>query len=130
MGDLLANFLKEKKIDSYQKMRLLLYLYHHPGAGLTLSELAQRLYLGSIYVVMDIVAELHGDGLIGVDEDRYSLDDEPGNNAMIQRLAKAFEDPLARQRIFEQVQQESRSDRAALEYPHLLTLSERLVNAF
>jgi hypothetical protein len=129
MSDLLANFLRDKKIDSYQKVRLLLYLYQHPGIRQTMQELAQKLYLGGMYMLADTMTELQGTGLIDCEGDYYTLCNDPAVNAMLQRLSKTFEDPVARQRILQQVKQGPQSERIPMEYPALI-LSERFMNAF
>jgi hypothetical protein len=114
MSELLTHFIKNKKINSYQKVRLLLFLYHHPCIKPTIPELAQKLYLGEIHILMNIMTELEVVGLIDCKENRYALGNDPAITAMLQRLSKTVDDPIARQRILQQISYESQSRRISV----------------
>ena len=44
MNDL-TEFIRVRRIDSFQKLRLLIFLYRHPESSWTSREIAERLYL-------------------------------------------------------------------------------------
>lgn len=104
MTEQLARFLRTRRIDSYQKLRLLLLLYRHTGKALSKQEITQRLHLGDIHILQSAINELQAEGMI-----RYNpnsgcvLQQNPELESALENLAQAFEDPLARQKILAQV---------------------------
>ncbi|MCI0527262.1 MAG: hypothetical protein L0Y56_07445 [Nitrospira sp.] len=103
MNSLVANFIQIKRIDSFQKLRLLLFLYQHPMVTGTSQEFAEWLYLADVLLLDKILADLHMTDLVDYIEGYYTLHDEPTVTSELQRLAKAFENPLARQELLDQV---------------------------
>ena len=88
-----------KQIDSYQKLHLLLFLYQHPEMKGTYQEFAERLYFGDTVLLAKILADLQLVGLVEQVDRRYKLCNKPAAKAYLQRLARAFDDPLTRQEI-------------------------------
>jgi hypothetical protein len=109
MNNRLVNFIREKNIDSFQKLRFLLFLYQHPKLTGTSRQFAKRLYLGDVSLLEKIIDDLRAAGLVNCIENRWILHDEPKIRRHLQHLTKAFDDPLARQEILEQVQNDKGS---------------------
>lgn len=86
-------------IDSFQKLRFLLFLHHHPNLQGTSQELAERSFLGHTPLFEILIDELHGAGLIERVGNRYKLHDQPEVKSFLQYLARLFEDPLSRQQM-------------------------------
>jgi hypothetical protein len=98
-----ANFIRVNRIDSFQKLRFLLFLHQHPASTGTSQEFAERLYLTDVVLLEKIVADLLRVGLLDCVEGRYALPSEPTVKAELLCLTKVFEDPLARQELLDQV---------------------------
>ena len=105
MNNRLADFIRTKRIDSSQKLRLLLFFYNHRDIQGTIQELAQQLYLGHTPFLDDILSDLQNAGLLDCIEDCYALRNEPDITSMIHTLAKTVEDPLTRQELLTHVTQ-------------------------
>ena len=103
MNEAIQTYIRAKNIDSFQKLRLLLYLYQHPHLKGTSQDLANRLHLGDILLIEKIIADLQQAGLIDRVENYYKLPDEPEVRLHLQHLAQAFEHPLTRQELLRQV---------------------------
>lgn len=103
MNAAITNFLRAKRIDSFQKLRLLLFLYQHPESSGTNQEFAERLYLGDVRLLEKITGELQAVGLIEDVEGRYTLRWEPALKSLLGDLARTFEHPLARQELLDQI---------------------------
>lgn len=102
MNNRLADFIRTRRIDSSQKLRLLLFFYNHNIQG-TIQELAQWLYLGHTPFLDDILSDLQNAGLLDCIDDCYALCKEPGITSMIHTLAQTVEDPLTRQELLDQI---------------------------
>jgi hypothetical protein len=103
MNEAVLTYIRVKNIDSFQKLRLLLYLYQHPQLKGTSQDLANRLHLADIPLIEKIIADLQQAGLIDRVENYYKLPDEPEVRLQLQHLARAFEHPLTRQELLKQV---------------------------
>lgn len=90
-----------RHIDSFQKLRFLLFLHYHPNLQATSQELAERSFLGHTPIFEILIADLHRAGLIERVGNCYKLHDHPEVRSFMQYLARLFEDPLARQQILE-----------------------------
>lgn len=88
-------------IDSFQKLRFLLFLHHHPNLQGTSEELAEHSFLGHTPFFEKLIAELHGAGLIEREGNHYKLHNQPEVRSFMQYLARLFEDPVARQKMIE-----------------------------
>jgi hypothetical protein len=98
-----ANFLHVKHIDSYQKLYVLLFLSRHSELITTSRQLADQLYLGDLSLMEEIIDDLCIEGLLDNVAEHYVLHCEPDTAVSLQCLAEAFEDPLNRQQILDQV---------------------------
>ena len=103
MNNIVANFIHVKHIDSYQKLHVLLFLSRHSELIATSQQLAEQLYLGDLPMLEEIIDDLCGEGLVDNIADHYVLHHEPNTELSLQCLAEAFEDPLNRQKILNQV---------------------------
>jgi hypothetical protein len=100
----IADFIQGKRIDSFQKLRLLLFLYQRPEVTKSLQQLAERLYLGHLPLLERIINDLRLAGLVERVGSHYQLSDDPQVRSYLKVLAETFDDPLARQQILAQVQ--------------------------
>lgn len=105
MKDVVANFIRARRIDSFQKLRFLLYLHQHPDLTETRQGFARRLYLGNCPLMDRMISDLCQNGLIDCVGDGFRLHNAPEIKLYLQRLTQAFEDPLARQKILAQIRQ-------------------------
>jgi hypothetical protein len=102
MNDI-AKFIRSRHIDSFQKLRLLIFLHQHPGSSWTSQQIAKRLYLGDMPLLERILADLRAAGLVDCVGNGCMLHNEPGVRSCLRRLAETCEDPLARQQILDRV---------------------------
>jgi len=103
MHDLVANFIRNGQIDSFQKLRLLLFLHQYPESTGTSQQFAEYLHLGDVPLLEKIINDLQMAGLVNCVENRCKLNTAPDILLHLQYLTKAFDDPLARQEILDQV---------------------------
>ena len=103
MIDPIIEFIHAKHIDSFQKLIFLIFLYQHPKFRGTSQEFATQLYLGNPKLLDRILIDLQKAGLVDKLETGYKLHHGKDIDPNLQRLAQAFEDPLARQQLLEQV---------------------------
>jgi len=99
----LLSFLSAKKIDTYQKLRLLLFLHNHPHQAGTSQDFAQWLHLGDTLLLESIVSDLEAVSLVTQVENRYVLSSNPDIQQHLQDLAIAYENPITRQEILKQI---------------------------
>jgi len=99
----IAKFIQASHIDSFQKLHLLIFLYQHPESSWTSRQMAERLYLGDVSWLEEMIADLQAEGLVNCTGSRYRVCDEAGVQAHLQHLVKTCEDPLARQEILNYV---------------------------
>ncbi|GAB4407309.1 MAG: hypothetical protein Fur0044_00120 [Anaerolineae bacterium] len=106
MNDMVVKFIRTKRIDSFQKLRFLLFLYQRPGLTGTCQELARQLYLGDEVLVRRIIADLQRAGLLVIDAGGCcGLEIKPEVRMSLGHLARAFADPLLRQEVLDQIRQ-------------------------
>jgi hypothetical protein len=103
MIDAVTGFIQARQIDSFQKLCFLLFLHQHPGASGTSQEFASRLYFGNTPLLERIIIDLCLAGLLDCEAGRFRLRNDPDVRSYLQCLASAFEDPLTRQRILDQL---------------------------
>lgn len=103
MIDNVIDQLKSLRIDSYQKLRLLLLLQQNPGMEATSEEFAERLHLGDIPLVTEILVNFQQSGLVRQIGNSYRLRSRARLRFCLQSLASTFEDPQARQVLLDQV---------------------------
>ena len=92
-----------KHIDSFQKLRVLLYLYENPDTIESPQDLAKRLYLGDVTLMEEIIGELHRDGFLEDIEIGYKLCQTPEVERCLRCLYQNFEQPLRRQRLLNEI---------------------------
>lgn len=99
----LLNFIQSNQIDSFQKLRVLLFLHKNPKVHATLQELAERLHFGDAKQIEHIVSDLQDAGLISCINGRYKLRDEAELRVNLSHLASVFDHPLARQELIDRL---------------------------
>ena len=97
----LKRYLQNKNIDSFQKIRFLLFLHQNPTINGTVQEFCQRLYFGDNVILEKIIGELQVANLVDRLGRRYKLREEPEVKLYLDGLARLFEDPLARQALLQ-----------------------------
>lgn len=122
----LVNFLRDKQIDSFSKLRFLLFLRHHPRLQGCAQQLAERLYIEAP-LVEKIIADLQGVGLLEGEQNDYRLPDEPGLKLYLENLARAFEQPLTRQELLAQIKPRPEQAQNTLDLSYLGLQSFTLV---
>lgn len=103
INDPITNHIKNRHINSFQKLRFLLYLDQHPQIKGTVQEFATWLYLGDTRLLEEIIIDLQRVGLVDYQENCCMLHNDPEIRLCLQCLAKAFEDPLTRQEVLDYV---------------------------
>ncbi len=103
MNHKIGEFIRVKHIDSFQKLRFLLFLHQHPDVEETAQGFAEQLYLGDVPLLAEIITDLQNVGLVECVGGRCMIHNEPDVRTHLQCLAGVFEDPLARQNLLEQV---------------------------
>ena len=101
--EVVSNFILEKKIDSFQKLRLLLYLTQHPDMAGTSEQFGQQLFISDSRLMEEIINGLRGAGLVDVSGQRYVLHDDPVVMLTLKRLNRLYDDPVSRQRLLDHV---------------------------
>jgi hypothetical protein len=99
----ITKFIRARHIDSFQKLRLLVFLHRHSESSWTSQEIAGSLYMGDVPLLEGILADLRAAGLVDCIGNGCRLHNEPGVRSILQRLEEMCEDPLARQQILDQV---------------------------
>jgi hypothetical protein len=99
----IGRFIQANHIDSFQKLRVLVFFYQHPEASWTGPQIAEQLYLGDRPLLEEIIAELQAVGLVKCAAHRCKLNDVPGVKLSLRHLVNTCENPLARQEILDQV---------------------------
>jgi DNA-binding IscR family transcriptional regulator len=100
----LADFIRDKQIDSFSKLRFLLFLRQHPQLSGGVQQLAERMYIEAP-LVEKMITELRRVGLLEGEKNHYILPNEPTLRIYLESLARAFEQPLARQELLERIKQ-------------------------
>jgi hypothetical protein len=98
-----VDYLRTKRIDSFQKLRLLLFLYQHPEVKATQRELGEQLYLGDTPLLTTLLTDLDKAGLLEQGENGYRLRNEPDITQFVQDLVWAFEHPVTRLEILNHI---------------------------
>ena len=103
MGQAIAQFIQAKHIDSFQKLRVLIFFHEHAESSWTSPQIVERLYFGDELLLEEIMADLQAAGLVECVANRCKLSDEAEVRATLQHLVKTCENPLARQEILNTV---------------------------
>lgn len=102
MIDMITHFLQSRKIDSFQKLRILLFMYQYPHLAKNCQELAEQLYLGETPLLESVLNDLRQVGLLKEKGECCSLCDDPEVRASLQDLSKIYNDPVSRQKLLKQ----------------------------
>lgn len=97
------NFLQSRRIDSFQKLQVLLFMHQNPHLCGTVQEFAQHLYFGDTTQLKNILTELQAVNLVICSGIYYKLHHEPSNNQYLHNLARDFENPLSRQVLLQEL---------------------------
>ena len=103
MNEQATKFIRARQIDSFQKLRFLLFIYQHPTLTGTIQDFASQLYLGETPILEKIVLDLCQSGLLESVGNRFKLHSDPDVKLCLACLSKVFDDPLARQGVLDQV---------------------------
>ena len=103
MNELMTNFLRVRQIDSFQKLRILLFMAQHPQRVGTSQQWAEWLYLGDTFFLEKILRELRQVGLVNWRPEGCTLANEAEIKPHLKALGRIFNDPLARQTLLQQV---------------------------
>ncbi len=99
----IAQFIQTRHIDSFQKLRVLIFFHKHAESSWTSPQIAERLYLGDGPLLEEIIVDLQAAELVDCVANRCKLSDEAGVRLPLQHLIKTCENPLARQEILDSV---------------------------
>lgn len=97
------DFIRLKQIDSFQKLVFLLFLHQNPGAKGTSQYFAEKLYLGNVALIEQMIAEFKEKGLMGSSGQYHFLQNTPELSASLHHLHQLFEQPTTRQSLLDQV---------------------------
>jgi hypothetical protein len=117
MSDI-AKFIQARHIDSFQKLRLLLFLYQHPESSWTSQQMAEQLFLGDVPWLEEMIGELQAAGLVDCAGHGCKARDEGGLRERLEYLVKTCENPLARQEILDHVRRYTFATRRYQETTH------------
>jgi hypothetical protein len=98
----IITFMQTKNIDTFQKLRILLFLHQHPEWSGTDQMYAKRFQLGDMTLVERVIIELQQAGLLECIEDRFKLSNDPDIRPHLEGLAKAYEKPFTRSQLIAQ----------------------------
>lgn len=102
MGEI-AQFLQNRQIDSYQKLRVLVFFHEHADSSWTTEQIAERLYLGNGPLLEGIITDLQAAGLVDCVTTHCKLCQEAGVRSHLQHLIKTCKNPVARQEILDRI---------------------------
>ena len=103
MNELITNFLRTRQINSFQKLRILLFMDQHPQRVGTCQQWAEWLSLGDIHFLGKLLRELQEVGLISCRQGGCILANEDEIKTSLKALRRMFDDPLARQALLQQI---------------------------
>jgi hypothetical protein len=110
MNKLSSIFIRSKHIDSFQKLRLLLFMQDHPNTKVTYDLCIERLYLGDNLLLEAIISDLQAVGLLVCVDDGWKLSSEPEIRRRLLDLASLFENPMSRQLLLKEIGVRSTSE--------------------
>ena len=96
-----VEFIRSRQIDSYQKLRVLIFFHDHADSSWSSPQIATRLYLGEGPFLESIIADLQVAGLLNCCAEFCRLRDEAEVSLDLEHLIKTCENPLARQEILD-----------------------------
>jgi hypothetical protein len=102
MNDI-VNFIRAHHIDSFQKLRFLIFLCRHSESSWSIQQIAEQLCLGDIPLLEGIIADMRATGLVDCAGDLCALSAGQQIRSRLRRLDRMCEDPQARQQILSYV---------------------------
>jgi len=100
MNEAITDFVYTHQIDSFQKLRIIVFLYEHTDLVKTPLELAHKLHLGDVMLVDRIITDLQYVGLLVTNEDRCcDIVAKPETRILLAQLAQVFKTPVSRQEL-------------------------------
>jgi hypothetical protein len=99
----MCDFVRERRLDSFQKLRLVLWLGHNPGRGFSSQQVSAALHVSDQRLLDGLLAELCETGVICCDGGLWTLADLPELRRCLDCLAIRFEDPLLRQKLLDHI---------------------------
>jgi hypothetical protein len=99
MNELLIDFIREKRIDSFQKVSFLLFLHQHASQEGVSREFARQLNFAADPLLEEVVQDLKASGVLEQQGEHYRLPNQPEVFHGMQHLAQAYEDPMTRQAL-------------------------------
>lgn len=103
MTEEIVQFIQARHVDSFQKLRVLVFFHDHSELSWTSPQIVERLYFGDGFLLEEIIADLQAAGLVDCVANRCKLSDEAEVRSTLQHLVKTCENPLARQEILDTV---------------------------
>jgi hypothetical protein len=103
LDNIIIRFIRDHRIDSFQKLRLLLFYQQYPNFEGTASEIALKLHLADTQLVRKTILDFKDVNLIVRTDHRWKLSDRSEVVVALELLAHAFEQPLTRQKLLDQV---------------------------
>lgn len=97
MNEILLRFIHGRRIDSFQKVSFLLFLYRYAQNHGVSHEFARQLNFSSDPQFDDMIVELTAAGILQQHGRCYILPNEPEVRQGLDSLMQAYEDPLTRQ---------------------------------
>jgi hypothetical protein len=95
--------MRARNIDSFQKLRVILFLQQHPGWTGTGQKFAKKLHLRNVSLVEQLLSDLRQAGLVEGVEEGFKLRNDPDLRTALQQLARAYQNPSIRQKLLDQI---------------------------
>lgn len=96
-------FVNNRKIDSYLKLRILLTMHEHSQQSLSLDELCEQFFVADRPALEQLMIDLCQQGLLDCNGARWTSSSQPDVVYCLTCLERTFDDPLARQRLLDQI---------------------------
>ena len=103
LDNITTNFIRTNQIDSFQKLRLLLFFQQYPDFVGTTQEIAQKLHLAETRRVEKNILDLNKVEIITKTDCCWKLCHKPEVTVALELLARLFERPLTRQKLLDQI---------------------------
>lgn len=97
------HFIRNKRIDSFQKLVFLLFLHQNPQAKGNSQYFAEKMFLGNVTLIEAMIADFKEKGIMASSDQHHFLQDTPELRAALHHLHQLFEAPITRQSLLDQV---------------------------
>jgi hypothetical protein len=88
MEETIPNFIRANHIDSFQKLRFLLFLRQNPEVAGAYQQFARRLYFSDLDLLKEIIYDLQKTNLLKCNENRCMPSDAPEVNSGLEGWPK------------------------------------------